>query len=73
MSNAKIKMNVKINGKDIGLENSTTVAQMLEERNVTGTMFVVEKNLQIVPKESYSETSVQENDSFEIVGFFGGG
>lgn len=67
------KINVKINGNDIELKESSTVAQMLQERNVTGTMFVVEKNLEIVPKEKYSETRVKSNDSFEIVGFFGGG
>lgn len=67
------KINVKINGKNIELENSSTVDEMLQERSVTGSMFVVEKNLKIVPKEEYKDTSVAENDSFEIVGFFGGG
>ena len=66
------KIKVKINGKDIELQNSSTVTEMLEERNVTGTMFVVEKNLQIVQKDCY-DTKIEENDSFEIVGFFGGG
>ena len=55
------------------LENSSTIANMLEERNVTGSMFVVEKNLEIVQKEDYERTPIKENDSIEIVGFFGGG
>lgn len=67
------KICVKINGKDIELENSSTVAEMLQEREVTGTMFVVEKNLQIVPKENYQSEKIQSDDNFEIVGFFGGG
>ena len=67
------KVLIKINGKDIELENSLTVAEMLHEREVTGTMFVVEKNLQIVQKENYQSETVQSGDSFEIVGFFGGG
>ncbi|MEI8128268.1 MAG: sulfur carrier protein ThiS [bacterium] len=66
-------MNIKINGNDIELEQSSTIAQMLQERNVTGVMYVVEKNLEIVPKEKYSQTNIEENDSIEIVGFFGGG
>lgn len=74
MENLKTKkINVTINGKDVELSNSLTVEQMLAEREVTGTMFVVEKNLQIVPKENYCDTSVAEGDKFEIVGFFGGG
>lgn len=67
------KVCVKINGNDIELENASTVADMLLEREVSGSMFVVEKNLQIVPKENYSNEKVQSGDSFEIVGFFGGG
>jgi thiamine biosynthesis protein ThiS len=67
------KFSVKINGKDIELEDVSTVQEMLVERKVTGTMFVVEKNLQIVSKENYVQISVQAGDSFEIVGFFGGG
>ncbi len=66
-------MDVVINGKNIKLENSSNVAEMLIERNVTGTMFVVEKNRKIVLKEDYSQTPIIENDVFEIVGFFGGG
>ena len=66
-------MNIKINGNDVELEQSSTIAQMLQERNVTGIMYVVEKNLEIVPKEKYSQTNIEENDSIEIVGFFGGG
>lgn len=67
------KINVKINGKDIELENVSTVAEMLVARSVVGTMFVVEKNLEIVAKENYSETLVKNDDVIEIVGFFGGG
>lgn len=67
------KIKVKINGKDIQLINSCNVAQMLQEMNVTETMFVIEKNHEIVPKENYKETKIEENDVFEIIGFFGGG
>lgn len=74
MENLKTKkINVTINGKNLELTNSLTVEQMLVEREVSGTMFVVEKNLQIVTKENYSDTPVEEGDVFEIVGFFGGG
>lgn len=66
-------MNVKINGNDIELLNSSNVAEMLEERNVVGKMFVVEKNMEIIQKDKYSETKVEDDDVFEIVGFFGGG
>ncbi len=66
-------MNVIINGEKIELKNSSTVANMVEERQIKGTMFVVEKNLEIVNKEDYVKTPIEENDKIEIVGFFGGG
>ena len=66
------KLKVIINGKEIELENVSTVQDMLNERNVTGKMFAVEKNKQILQKEEYN-TKVEDGDSFEIVGFFGGG
>jgi len=66
------KINIKINGKDIELEGASTVQEMLLARNVTGEMFVVEKNLEIIPKEKY-DTKIENNDTIEIVGFFGGG
>lgn len=71
--NTMSKINVKINGKNIELLNSSNVAEMLQERKVSGTMFVVEKNLEIIHKQDYSKTVIKENDNFEIVGFFGGG
>ncbi len=67
------EINLKINGKDITLKNTSTINELLQERKVTGNMFVVEQNLSIVPKEAYSTTPIKENDNIEIVGFFGGG
>jgi len=64
---------VKINGKEVEIQEKSTVQSMLDQRNVTGTMFVVEKNLEIIQKNQYQKILVQENDHFEIVGFFGGG
>lgn len=66
-------MKVIINGNEIELIASDTVEKMLAERQVTGTMFVVEKNREIVQKDDYFNTPVREGDVFEIVGFFGGG
>lgn len=66
-------MNVIINGNNVELKNSLNVAEMIVERGVSGSMFVVEKNGEIVQKSDYSTTPIKEGDVFEIVGFFGGG
>ncbi len=69
----KETFNVKINGNDTELASVSTVGQMLIARSIIGTMFVVEKNGEIVPKENYSQTVIKNGDSFEIVCVFGGG
>lgn len=69
-------MNTKkviINGNNIELENVFNVSDLIAERSITGTMFVVEINLKIVNKEDYHTTLIEDGDSIEIVGFFGGG
>jgi len=67
------KIKIVINGKEKEVTEGSSVENLLKELEVTGTMFVVEQNLQIVQKEDYATTSVNENDVIELVGFFGGG
>ena len=64
---------IEVNGKDIEIQENSTVQSFIEERQVTGTMFVIEKNLKIVQKEEYSIEKIVQGDKIEIVGFFGGG
>lgn len=68
-----MNIKVKINGKDIELKNSMTISDMILERQIAGSMFVIERNKKVVAKDKYLETSVDDGDVIEIVGFFGGG
>lgn len=64
---------IEVNGKEVEIQENSTVADFITEREVTGTMFIIEKNLEIVPKEKYSTEKIQQGDKIELVGFFGGG
>lgn len=64
---------IEVNGKEVEVQENSTVADFIIERKVAGTMFVIEKNLEIVPKENYSAEKIQRGDKIELVGFFGGG
>lgn len=64
---------LKINGKDVELENSATLSDMILERMIEGSMFVIEKNKKVVSKEDYATSFIAQGDVIEIVGFFGGG
>lgn len=66
-------MKVTVNGRGVELKNSRTVAEFIIERNITGKMFVIEKNLEIIQKGDYDKAEINEGDVIEIVGFVGGG
>lgn len=67
------KINITVNGNKIEIEENSTISDFVIERKVTGTMFAVEKNLEIINKDRYDTEIIKESDTLEIVGFFGGG
>ena len=66
-------MKIIVNGNEVNLETSHTIADFIIERKVTGTMFAIEKNMEIINKEDYASTELNEGDKIELVGFVGGG
>lgn len=67
------KITITVNGNKVEIEENSTISDFIKERNVTGNMFAVEKNLEIINKDRYDSEIIKEGDSLEIVGFFGGG
>ncbi len=63
---------VTINGetKDVA---GRTLRQFLMEEGYDISRIVVERNLQIVPKERFEEVMIEEGDSIEVLSFVGGG
>lgn len=68
-----LTIQIEVNGKEVEIKENSTIQEFIQERQVTGTMFVIEKNLKIVQKEEYSTERIANGDKIEIVGFFGGG
>ena len=66
-------LTIKLNGKEKQVQEETTVQDLLDELEVKTKMIVVEKNLEILPKEDFTSCKVAEGDNIEIVSFFGGG
>lgn len=64
---------IKLNGEDKEISSDFTIKQLLDETKLKSKMMVVEKNMEIIPKEQYDSSLLKEGDSIEIVGFFGGG
>ncbi len=67
-------MNLKINGDIKTVPDSIeTVNQLLDFLEIKPQRVAVEANGDIVVPTLFSETSIKENDSIEIVSFVGGG
>lgn len=64
---------MKINGKEIKLENETVLSGILEDQGFNLLKIAVMKNGNIVPKAEYDKTLINDNDSLEVVSFVGGG
>ncbi len=65
-------MHIYLNG-DRQQTNAADIAGLIAELGIEGRMMAVEKNLEVVPKSLYAETTLSENDRIEIVHMIGGG
>ncbi|MCP4340839.1 MAG: sulfur carrier protein ThiS [Desulfobulbaceae bacterium] len=67
-------MKIMINGEKMEMCTSLTVAELLKERKIESPdMVSVELNEQILAKDTFSTTLLQENDAVEFLYFMGGG
>jgi thiazole synthase len=64
---------VTVNGKSQTAPAGTTVARLLELMGIDPARVAVERNLDIVPRQSWRESPLAEGDKIEIVAFIGGG
>lgn len=66
-------MKIRVNGEEKEVERGLTVLALLEGLGLDPSRVAVERNLEIVPRERYAETGLEEGDELEIVHFVGGG
>ncbi|MBW7861953.1 MAG: sulfur carrier protein ThiS [Rhodocyclaceae bacterium] len=66
-------LNIRLNGQSETLAQGTTVAALLEARQLAGKRLAVERNGEIVPRARHAETVLAEGDRVEIVVAVGGG
>src|SRR3954466_15680715 len=67
------ELSVTVNGKTQTAPAGTTVARLLELMGIDPARVAVERNLDIVPRQSWRESPLAEGDKIEIVAFIGGG
>ncbi|HCF70114.1 MAG TPA: thiamine biosynthesis protein ThiS [Syntrophomonas sp.] len=64
---------VKVNGQVIEDADGMVLIDLLKCKGYDLTRIAVECNGNIIPKAQYSHKILENGDSFEIVGFVGGG
>lgn len=73
MSSTPLKIHAKINGQLKELDPGKSLADLLASLSIPKEKVVIERNLEIVPKNKLDETVIQDQDEIEIVHFVGGG
>lgn len=64
---------ITVNGEVFDLEPGTTVANLIEARGLNSLRVAIELNGAIVPKATFDDTLLHDDDKVEIVHFVGGG
>ncbi len=64
---------MKVNGEAVTLSQSISLKDFLESSGYIAGRIAVERNGEIVPKQSYDSVMLTEADTLEIVHFVGGG
>ena len=66
-------VNIRLNGKEREIASGTTVEGLLDELGLVAGMVVVERNREILARDSYATVRLREGDQLELVHFVGGG
>lgn len=66
-------MIVFVNGEKQELPASSTVQSAFEYLGISGKHLVAELNLEILPRDIWSEKKLADGDQLEFIGFVGGG
>ena len=64
---------MKVNGEKFEFREGMTVSNLIAEMGFSEAMVAVELNLDILPRDSFSDTVLKESDCLEVVRFVGGG
>jgi sulfur carrier protein len=66
-------MLLTINGEEREVEQLSTVAELLTLFKLEQKILVIELNRDIIDRDAYANTPLEEGDKLEIVHFVGGG
>jgi sulfur carrier protein len=68
-----LSMEITVNGEKQTLKNQVTVEELLMELGIDPETVVIERNLDILNRDSHGETVIEDGDSIEIIRMVDGG
>jgi thiamine biosynthesis protein ThiS len=66
-------MNLIINGEDRQFDSALTISDLLARLGMKPDRIAIELNRELVPRERWTATQLDDDDKLEIVHFVGGG
>lgn len=66
-------MNITVNGEKKDVSEGATILEVVESLGFAAATVVVQRNDDIVPRDAYGDTPVNEGDTLELIRFVGGG
>ena len=72
-TNNKIKIKIKINGKNIFIEEYLKVSGLVKKLDIPLNKVAIELNNKIIDKKKLKNIALKNKDKLEIVHFIGGG
>lgn len=66
-------MHIRLNGEDHDLEQAETLADLVEQLDLSGKRIAIEVNDELVPRSEHPQHRLQQGDRVEIVQAIGGG
>jgi len=70
---SNVNTTINFNGDELAVESGTSVAQFLQQQEITEGRFVVVINDEIVPKSEYDSAVISAGDAVEIMSPITGG
>jgi thiamine biosynthesis protein ThiS len=64
---------IQLNGENREMQTGSTLDDLIRELSLTPARIAIELNQQVVRRDQWARTSLDENDRVEVVHFVGGG
>lgn len=70
---SRMIVDITVNGEAKQVPSGLDVPKLLEHLGIRSDRVAIERNLDILPRDSWGATAVSAGDKYEIVHFVGGG